>query len=501
MKRILTILLCLALVLGFCPITGLAAPSWPSDLSIEADGGIVIDADTSTVIYGKNIHQQYYPASITKVLTALIVLERCKLNEQVTFSHDAVYNVEEGSSNANIEEGDVLTVEDCLYALLLNSANEAANALAEHVSGSREAFAQLMNERAAELGCTDSHFANPSGLNDENHYTSAYDMALICQAAIKNSTFRKIDGSLYYELRPTKRDPEGHTLYSHHAMMKKNDSRYYPGIFGGKTGYTSLAGNTLVTFAERDGMTLVSVVLNGHQTHYSDTKRLLDFGFNNFQNLNISENDTVYTSVENDMTIAGLPAGNLSRIVLERGSSITLPNDAAFSDTQVSLDYELDDSAPESAIAKLSYTYDGHDIGSAYLLNETVQQPSLPAIPLAEETASSPDTASSGSNESISEETESSLSSESPAPSDDRASPFHIPAFLWIIPVILILGAAVVLIVLSLRVKRIQAERERKLRKAKRLRRLKEMGVSSDEFDKMMASRHTAPKDKSSKED
>ena len=179
MKRILILLLSLTLILGLCPTAAYAAPDWPSNIAIEAEGGIVIDADSGAVLFGKNLHQTFYPASITKVLTALITLENCDLDEQVTFSHDAVYNVESGSSNANLEAGDVLSVKDCLYALMIQSANEAGNALAEHISGSREAFAELMNQRAAELGCQDSHFANPSGLNDENHYTSAYDMALI----------------------------------------------------------------------------------------------------------------------------------------------------------------------------------------------------------------------------------------------------------------------------------------------------------------------------------
>ena len=196
MKHIFT--LCLIFSLLLCPMTADAAVSWPENASIQADGGIVIEADTGTVLYGKNIHETYYPASITKILTALIVLEHCDLDEIVTFSHDAVYNVEEGSSSAGIDEGDELTVRDCLYALLLASANESANALAEHVSGSREAFAELMNEKAESLGCQDSHFANPSGLNDENHYTSAYDMALITRAAIENPTFVEISGSRTY---------------------------------------------------------------------------------------------------------------------------------------------------------------------------------------------------------------------------------------------------------------------------------------------------------------
>ena len=502
MKRLMTCLICLLLILGVFPTSVLAAPEWPSDTSIEADGGIVIDATTSTVLYGKNIHERYYPASITKVLTALITLERCKLNEQVTFSHDAVYNGEEGSSNANIDEGDVLTVEDCLYALLLNSANEAGNALAEHISGSREAFAELMNERAAELGCQDSHFANPSGLNDENHYTSAYDMALICQAAIKNETFRKIDGALYYELRPTKRDPEGHTLYAHHAMMKKNDSRYYPGIFGGKTGYTSLAGNTLVTFAERDGMTLIAVILNGHLTHYSDTKTLLNFGFNNFQNLNISDNDTTYSSVENDMTIAGLPSGDLSKIILERGSSITLPKDADFSDAEVTLQYELDEDAPENAIAKILYSYNDRAIGSAYLLNETVQPISLPALPPDEGTSPASAEAASSISAESNDGTVPSARSETADPGREERSGkgFHIPVLLWVILAAAAAAAVIMLIILALRVRHIQKERERKLRRAKRLRRLKEIGISSDEFDDIMASRRS-PSDRRSDED
>ena len=186
MKRILSFILSINLIFILVPGTVLAAPSWPSAVSIEADGGILMEAQTGTVLFAKNEDQPYYPASITKILTALIVLEHCSLDEEVTFSHDDVYNVEAGSSTAGIDEGDVLTVRDCLYALMLASANESANALACHVSGSREAFAELMNQTAESLGCTGSHFANPSGLNDENHYTTAHDMALITRAAIQN---------------------------------------------------------------------------------------------------------------------------------------------------------------------------------------------------------------------------------------------------------------------------------------------------------------------------
>lgn len=311
MKRLFA--LCLAFALCAVPMTAWAAPAWPSGVTIQADGGIVMEAGTGTVLYGKNMDQPYYPASITKILTALIVIESCDLDEIVTFSHDAVYNVEADSSSAGIDEGDQLTVRDCLYALLLASANESANALAEHVSGTREAFADLMNQRAASLGCTGSHFANPSGLNDENHYTTAHDMAKIAQAAIQNPTFVEICGSRTYRLpnmkrAPAEKFPDGYPIANHHKMWNRNDAAYYNGAFCGKTGYTSLAGNTLVTCAKRGDMTLIAVVLNGHLTHYTDTKAMLDFGFGNFQSLKISEFETTYTSLDNDMTIAGMTA-------------------------------------------------------------------------------------------------------------------------------------------------------------------------------------------------
>lgn len=367
--------LCLALTLCLIPFTAWAAPSWPASISIDADGGILMDASNKAILYGKNIDQPYYPASITKILTALIAIESCDLDEIVTFSHDAVYNVEEGSSNAGIDEGDTLTVRDCLYALLLASANESANALAEHISGSREAFAQRMNEKAASLGCTGSHFANPSGLNDENHYTTAHDMALITRAAIENPTFVEICGARTYRLQGLKRVspeefPQGYPIANHHKMWSKNDPVYYEGAFCGKTGYTSLAGNTLVTCAKRGDMTLIAVILNGHQTHYADTKALLDFGFNNFQSLAIEDYETTYTSIRNDMEIGGIAPQDGISLSLAPGGTITLPKTAAFSDAVPSLNYDLPQDAPKTAVAQITYTLDGHFAGSSYLCSE-----------------------------------------------------------------------------------------------------------------------------------
>ena len=182
MKRILSLLLCMILITGMQVTPAFAALEWPSNVSVEAEGAVLMDARSGAVIYGKNLHAVYYPASITKILTALIVIEHCNLDDVVTFSHDAIYSVEQGSSSAGMDVGDQMTVRDCLYAMLLKSANEVANALAEHTAGSIQNFAVLMNAKARELGCQESHFNNPSGLNDPQHYTSAYDMALIAQA-------------------------------------------------------------------------------------------------------------------------------------------------------------------------------------------------------------------------------------------------------------------------------------------------------------------------------
>ena len=245
---------------------------------VAAEGAVLLNAATGEVLYGKNQDQQFYPASITKVMTALVVLEHCNLNDTVTFSETATSNLESGAVALGVSAGDQLTVEQSLYGLLLKSANEIGNGLAEHVSGSVSAFADLMNAKAKELGCKNTHFVNPHGLNNENHKTTPYDMALILRAAVANDTFRKIDTTTSYEF-PAIKNAAAHTITMGHKMMYKTDSRYYEGIIGGKTGYTSKAGNTLVTAVERDGVRLIAVVMKAKGTHYTDTKAMLDYGF------------------------------------------------------------------------------------------------------------------------------------------------------------------------------------------------------------------------------
>lgn len=245
---------------------------------VQSEGAVLLDASTGSVLFSKNGDSKFYPASITKLMTALLTAEKCSLNDTVTFSKTATTNLESGAVTLGLVEGDKLTVEQCLYGLLLKSANEVANGLAEHISGSVSSFSALMNARAKELGCTGTNFANPNGLNNSSHYTTPHDMALIARAAFQNETVRKVSSTLSYQIPATKK-ASARTISMGHKMLYSGDSRYYPGIIGGKTGYTSLAGNTLVTCVEKDGSRLIAVIMKSKSTHYGDTKALLDYGF------------------------------------------------------------------------------------------------------------------------------------------------------------------------------------------------------------------------------
>lgn len=250
----------------------------PKEPEIASKAAILYDVTDDRFLFEKDADTHYYPASITKLMTAILVLENAGMDETVTFSKTAVTNLESGAVTLGTVEGDQISVRDCMYGLLLRSANEIANGLAEHVGGSISGFADMMNAKAKALGCTDTNFVNPNGLNDPNHYTTARDMARIAKAAFANETLCQIDRTLSYKF-PALKKTGAQTIVPGHKMLYPTDSRYYSGIVGGKTGYTSLAGNTLVTCVERDGVRLIAVVLKSQNTHYADTKAMLDYGF------------------------------------------------------------------------------------------------------------------------------------------------------------------------------------------------------------------------------
>ena len=473
------------------PLPAQASTDWPSGVSIESDAGIVMDSHTGTVLYGKNIHDTYAPASITKVLTAILVLENCSMDEIVTFSENAVYNVESNSSSAGYDTGDTASVKDCLYALLLKSANEAANALAEHVAGTTEDFAVLMNEKAAELGCVDSHFSNPSGLNDENHYVSAYDMALITRAAFQYDAFAEIISTTYYELPPNKLNPEGQGISPGNKMVKKNwPDEYRPDVLGGKTGYTSIALNTLVNGARQGDTELITVVLHSHGTQYTDTDRLLDFGFQNFHSVKIADYDQTFSSIGDELEIGGFPTSEDQRLALDPDSRLILPVTADFSETTSSLSYEIPAGAPEGTIAAIDYYLGDHLVGQAFLTltDAAVQSARLPESLLeAAPTAIAPAESASPVSEEAADETVSPVSGE-------ESGPFHISLRLPSLA-LKIAGAVLILVIAGggiytiLEKKRRQEEEALLERRRRRAQRLRETGVSQAEFDLMMQKR------------
>lgn len=257
---------------------------WPQAADIASDTGILMDADTGTVLFDKGGDQQRYPASITKIMTLLVAVENSSMDEQVTFTETGVRNVAADSSNINSKVGEVMTMQDCLHALMIISANDAAAQIAEHVGGTEQNFIDMLNQRAAEIGCTNTHFTNSSGLPDENHYSSAKDMALIFREGLKNKDFRSVLGDADYTIQPTNMTSDKRVMHTHHPMFAPESDIYYPGCIGGKTGFTNLAAHTLVTAVEQNGTTYIVVVMHGVElsTCCLDSKALFDYGFGNF---------------------------------------------------------------------------------------------------------------------------------------------------------------------------------------------------------------------------
>ena len=360
-KKTLAAVLSIFCMLQTNPMKALAADYWPEAPETLSPSVIVMEASTGTVLYEKNSEETHYPASITKILTTLIALENSDLNEVVTFSDESIDETE-GSGIAR-DYGEQMTMEQCLYAVMLESANECAYAVAEHVAGSMEAFVDMMNEKVKELGCTNTHFANPHGLHDENHYTTCKDMALIAQAAYKNETFRIITGTKIYTIPPTNKHEEETILRNHQEMLVpyRSTKYVYENCVGGKTGYTDAARSTLVTFAEKDGMNLICVVMNTESPNqWTDTTNLFDYCFDNFQALNISENETDYTA--NAGKKSGTLNTNDSFVELDETAVLVIPKTAEFADAKSVISYNNEVS---NIAGTISYTYAGRDVGSA----------------------------------------------------------------------------------------------------------------------------------------
>lgn len=337
---------------------------WTKGPQIEGESAILVDMFTGAVLYSKNADKAQYPASITKIMTALLGCENLDPSQKFTMSQSAAYGISDSnSSSIYADTGEEFTIEQALMAVMLQSANEMTLAVAELTTGSTKKFVEQMNLKARQLGCTNTHFNNPNGLPDEIHYTTASDMAKIARAAWFNPTFRKFASTQYYEIPPTNKFAETRYLLNHHKMMK-NQAYAYNGVLGGKTGYTEAAGNTLVTYAKNDNTYLVAVVLQSVNGAYADTANLLDYGFNNFSR-------TAVKDLPKKITRRCLPAekyilkdyDNDTLFETRRTASVSLPS--GVDSNALEKTYSITKNPAGLPLLTVTYTYNDHVVGSA----------------------------------------------------------------------------------------------------------------------------------------
>lgn len=269
--------------------------------NINSPTFILIDSKTGRILYEKDSDKKMYPASTTKIMTAILCIEKCNLNDIVTIGNNPPL-IERGSSQIYLVPGEQLVLEQLLYALMLESANDAAVAIAEHISGSVEEFAKLMNEKAKELGAINTNFVNPNGLPDDNHYTNARDLAMIARYGMSLPKFREVVKTVKYTIPQTNKQPErDYITNSNKSIWTINKKYHYEYSIGIKTGYTMKAKNCFVSGAQKDGMELISVIL-GLETSpesniYTETKKLFEYGFSNYKNVDLLKKNQIVTSV------------------------------------------------------------------------------------------------------------------------------------------------------------------------------------------------------------
>lgn len=350
------------------------------NLSIYSDAAILMDSKTGKILYEKNSNEKKYPASTTKILTAIIAIENCNLSDTISASYNAIMSIPSGYSIAEIKENEVLTVEQLLNVFLIHSANEAGYILAEHISGSISNFADLMNQKALEIGCTDTHFTNPSGIQDENHYSTAHDMALIAQYCMKNETFRQIVCKTSYTLEPTDKTPEERYFVTTNDLLKTSSEYYYPYCIGIKTGYTSKAKNCLISASQKDGLELITVVLgaefteNGKSARNTDTINLFNYGFENYKYQEILSKNSVIKNVT--VKNATKETKELP-IITENSITSLLPNNIDFNSLEPIISINENIEAPISegtVIGSIKYNIDGIEYSTNLCAEHSVEK-------------------------------------------------------------------------------------------------------------------------------
>lgn len=310
--------------------------NWPkAPENIGAETAVLMDADTGAVLYDKGMDDYRYPASITKIMTILVSMEHSSPKDVVTFTETGIRDVNWDSTNIGAQLGETMTMRDCWYAAYIKSANEVCAQIAEYVGGTEADFVNMMNQKAQELGCTNTHFANAGGLPDPDHYTTAHDMAKILQAGLKSKRFRRVFSSTGHTIPATNLSAE-RAMHTHMPLMAKESDLYYEGCIGGKTGFTNDAGHTLVVAAERNGRTYIAVTMRTTDLgiNCTDSRALFDYAFNSFDSLEIN------------------------------GTTLTVPKGVTVNDLQK-------ESADVNGTTMDSYSYNGQFVGYTPVVQET----------------------------------------------------------------------------------------------------------------------------------
>ena len=347
---------------------------------------LLMEASTGKVIYEKNGYEKAYPASTTKIMTAILTLEHCNLTDVATASYEAVYSVPVGYSNANIQVGEELTINQLLNVLLINSANEAANVLAEHIAGSIDSFATMMNAKAEEIGCLNTHFVNPNGVHNENHYSTAYDLALMGRYAMKNDIFREFVNTKFYTLPATNKYLTNDRVFGTTNELLKKDTRdsvdnyYYEYCTGIKTGYTNAAKSCIVASAKKDDIEYIVVILgavttdNGLSARYLDCKTLFNYAFENYTVKKLNDEQA-------DLKTINIPNGTLStkhlKVKIQDEINVLLKKSTDTTNLTPTVEINKDLSVPivkNSIVGKITYTIDGNEYTSNLIAGNNVYE-------------------------------------------------------------------------------------------------------------------------------
>lgn len=348
-----------------------------NDITTNSSSCLLMDAKTGKIIYAKNAYEKMYPASTTKLMTAILTLENCKLTDTAIVSHNAIYSIPVGYSHASLKEDEELTIEQLLNVLLIPSANDAAIVLAEHISGSVEEFSKLMNEKAKSLGCLNTNFVNPNGIQNKNHYSTAYDLALIGKYALKFPDIKRIAMVKQYTLPTTNKYDKTDRIFNATNGLINDDvlnKNYYEYATGLKTGYTDASGYCIVSTAKKDDKELIAVILNSDSIskRYSDCKTLFNYGFDNYEYITIQDEKAVVKQVE--IENGSKSSKNLNVVVKDKIEVFT-KNDTDLSKLEPTIEINENLKAPlaeNTVIGKITYNIDGEEITSDLIAGSSV---------------------------------------------------------------------------------------------------------------------------------